>query len=132
MLQHPQMNMFKKILNTIYYHHEKIKGGDGYFLVAVTFFLQLFGLGGLLFWVFNLFPGVSDLIWIVGCVVVYIPILILWHRYTKKYGEEILMNKEAYGGIGKRILTIIYIIFSYYWFVIELMVAGYSGNLRPY
>ena len=129
MLQHPQMNMFKKILNTIYYHHEKIKGGDGYFLVAVTFFLQLFGLGGLLFWVFNLFPGVSDLIWIVGCVVVYIPILILWHRYTKKYGEEILMNKEAYGGIGKRILTIIYIIFSYSWYVINMIMAAYSGNL---
>ena len=123
------MNMFKKILNTIYYHHEKIKGGDGYFLVAVTFFLQLFGLGGLLIWVFNLFPGVSDLIWIVGCVVVYIPILILWHRYTKKYGEEILMNKEAYGGIGKRILTIIYIIFSYSWYVINMIMAAYSGNL---
>ena len=121
--------MFKKILNTIYYHHEKIKGGDGYFLVAVTFFLQLFGLGGLLFWDFNLFPGVSDLIWIVGCVVVYITILILWHRYTKKYGEEILMNKEAYGGIGKRILTIIYIIFSYSWYVINMIMAAYSGNL---
>ena len=132
MLQHPQMNMFKKILNTIYFQTDQIKGGDGYFLVATTFLAQLFGLGGLLFWVFNLFPGVSDLIWLVGCVVVYIPILILWHRYTKKYGEEILMNKEAYGGIGKRIFTIIYVILSYYWLVIDMIFAADSGNLHPY
>ena len=42
------------------------------------------------------------------------------------------MNKEAYGGIGKRIFTIIYVILSYYWLVIDMIFAADSGNLHPY
>ena len=114
MLQHPQINMFKKILNTVYYNIYNMSGNKDNvnWLFALLFMMQSYGLMGLLFFALGIFQVMDGLIFIICSLLLWIPIALIWYRYINRNKQEILVNDEEYAGFGKCILSIIYVVLS--------------------